>query len=162
MTATRNSTGAPPSAADREIVIARVLDAPRELVFEAFTDPRHIAEWWGPDGFTTTIHEMNVTVGGVWRYIMHGPDGTDYDNLTTYREIVKPERLVYSHGDSENPEMFHATVTFEAQGNKTRITLRMLAPTAVAREEMKKFGAIEGGNQTLARLDAYLAKARAR
>jgi uncharacterized protein YndB with AHSA1/START domain len=149
------------STADREIVITRVLNAPRELVFDAFTDPAHIGEWWGPNGFTNTIHEMHVTPGGVWRYIMHGPDGTDYNNRVTYHQVVKPERLVYSHGDDENPEMFLATVTFEELGNKTRLTMRALFSTAAARDEATTFGAVEGGTQTLERLEAYLDTARA-
>src|SRR6266852_4602923 len=79
---------------DREIVITRLLDAPRELAFQAWTEPQHVAHWWGPNGFTNTIHEMDVRPGGVWRFIMHGPDGTDYKNEIVYVEVVKPERLV--------------------------------------------------------------------
>ena len=145
--------------ADREIVITRVINAPRELVFKAFTDPKHIGEWWGPDGFTNTIHEMDVRPGGVWRYIMHGPDGTDYNNKVIFLEIQKPERLVYTHGDFENPELFHVTVTFADQGGKTKLTMRSLFPTRAARDEQLKFGAVEGGNQTLGRLEKYLARA---
>ena len=80
-------------AAAREIVAARVFDAPRELVFDAWTDPEHVAQWWGPNGFTNTIHEMDVRPGGVWRFVMHGPDGVDYNNKIVYIEVVKPERL---------------------------------------------------------------------
>jgi uncharacterized protein YndB with AHSA1/START domain len=87
--------------ADRAMVITRTVDAPGELVWEAWTQPHHIARWWGPDGFRTTIHEMHVEVGGVWRFIMHGPDGTDYPNRIVYREIVKPERLVYDHAEDK-------------------------------------------------------------
>lgn len=146
------------STADREIVMTRVLDAPRELVFKAYTDPAHIGQWWGPRGFTTTIHAMDVKVGGVWRFIMHGPDGTDYQNRITYTEIVKPERLAFDHGDDANPRMFRATVTFAEQGRKTLITLRLLFDTAEECEKTKAFGAVEGGNQTLDRLSEYLAK----
>ena len=156
MIETKRSAG---NSADREIVTTRVINAPRELVFEAFTDPEHIGEWWGPNGFTTTIHEMNVRPGGVWKYIMHGPDGVDYDNKVIYVEIVKPERLVYTHGDFENPAQFHVTVTFADEAGKTRLTMRALFDTQAARDEAKKFGAVEGGNQTLARLESYLAKA---
>jgi uncharacterized protein YndB with AHSA1/START domain len=146
------------TAADREIVITRIVDAPRELVWQAWTEPQRIAQWWGPDGFRTTIHEMNVTVGGVWRYIMHGPDGTDYPNRIVYREIVKPQRLVYDHSDdSPNPSIrFLATVTFEDLGGRTRITLHSLFGTPEARTAVVKFGAIEGGEQTLARLAEHL------
>jgi uncharacterized protein YndB with AHSA1/START domain len=78
---------------DREIVTTRVFDAPREMVFDAWTDPKHIGQWWGPIGFTTTTHEMDVRPGGVWRFTMHGPDGRDYKNRIVYTEIVRPERL---------------------------------------------------------------------
>ncbi|WP_372660853.1 SRPBCC domain-containing protein [Cohnella sp.] len=93
----------------------------RELVFEAWTNPKHVAQWWGPNGFTNTIHEMDVKPVGVWRFIMHGPDGVDYPNKIVYEEVVKPERLVYAHGsDEENdPERFQVTITFDDQGNKT-------------------------------------------
>lgn len=154
----RNSAGA--ATADREIVLTRVFDAPRELVFKAFTDPKHVAQWWGPNGFTNTIHEMDVRPGGVWRFIMHGPNGVDYPNRVVYSEVVKPERLAWAHGsDDGKPANFHATVTFAEQGGKTRVTMRMLFATAAERDKtVKEVGAIEGGNQTLARLAAYLPK----
>src|SRR5688500_17035285 len=99
---------------DREIVVTREFDAPRELVWEAWTQPQHVAQWWGPRGFTNTIHEMAVKPGGVWRLTMHGPDGTDYPNKIVFTEVVKPARLVYEHSD-DNPEAnthFNVTVTF--------------------------------------------------
>ena len=77
-------TGMKQDTSNRELVMTRVLDAPRDLVYEAWTNPRHIAQWWGPKGFTNTIHEMEVKVGGVWRFIMHGPDGTDYPNKVVF------------------------------------------------------------------------------
>jgi uncharacterized protein YndB with AHSA1/START domain len=144
-------------ASNREIVIERIVDAPRELVWRAWTEADQIAKWWGPDGFTTTIHEMHVRVGGVWRFIMHGPDGTDYPNRIVYREIVKPERLVYDHSDDKGNDHFQSTVTFETAGNRTKVTLRAVFETAQARAAAIKFGAVEGGKQTLARLDQHLA-----
>ena len=107
---------------DREIVITRLIDAPRELVFDAWTDPEQVVQWWGPRGFTTTTHKMEVKPGGVWRFVMHGPDGRDYQNKITYLEIVPPERLVYRHGGDEDlePVSFQTTVTFAAEGGKTR------------------------------------------
>src|SRR5713101_8242613 len=147
---------------DREIVITRVFNAPRELVFEAMANPKQVVQWWGPRGFTTTIHEMDVRPGGVWRHTMHGPDGTDYPNKSVFIEIVKPERIVYSHGGGKKGDpgaRFHATWTFEAQGGKTKLTLRMVFPSAEARDQVvKQYNAIEGGNQTLARLAEHLAK----
>ena len=147
------------STADREIVIERTVNAPRELVWQAWTEADQIRQWWGPNGFTTTIHAMDVRVGGVWRFIMHGPDGTDYPNKVVYREIVKPERLVYDHTDDRDPpsHQFQTTVTFAAQGRKTMVTLRALFANAEARAASVKFGAIEGGAQTLARLDQHVA-----
>ena len=144
--------------ADREIVLSRLLDAPRELVFSVWTDPRHVAQWWGPNGFTNTVTEMDVRPGGTWRLMMHGPDGTDYPNKIVYLEVVKPERLVYQHGSDDSMEdAFHVTVTFETQGRRTLVTLRTLFQSAAARDfVIKEHGAIEGGQQTLARLSAYL------
>jgi uncharacterized protein YndB with AHSA1/START domain len=145
---------------DREILIERVFDAPRELVFQAWTDPEHVAQWWGPQGFTNTIHEMDVRPGGICRFIMHSPDGVDYKNKIVYIEIVNPERLVYTHGEDDEGEggQFHVTVTFAEQGGKTKLTVRMLFESAEERDKSVKFGAIEGGNQTLDRLAEYLAK----
>ena len=145
---------------DREIVMTRIFNAPRELVFEAWTDPEHIGEWWGPNGFTTTVYEMDVRPAGVWRYMMHGPDGVDYPNKVVYQEVIKPERLVYLHGsdDENDPNQFHVTVTFEKEGKGTRLTMRSVFPSAAFLEEVKKFGAVEGGIQTLNRLEGHIAK----
>lgn len=147
------------NTADREIVITRVFDAPRELVFEAWTNPKHVAQWWGPNGFTTTIQEMDVRPGGIWRLVMRGPDGTDYKNKIVFSEVVKPERLVYRHVPEAGTESttHESTVTFVELGGKTEVTMRMLFASAAAREHIvKKYGAIEGGKQTLGRLGEYL------
>ena len=148
--------------ADREIVITRLLDAPRELAFSAWTDPEKVVKWWGPNGFTITIDRMDVRPGGVWKYTMHGPDGVDYPNKTVYEEISPPERLVYSHsgGDpvpGERAVQFRSTVTFVQQGGQTKITLQMVFKTPDDRAYVvEKFGAIEGGIQHLARLNEFL------
>lgn len=144
--------------ADREIRFSRRFDAPRELVFRVWTNPDHIAHWWGPEGFTTTTSSMEVRVGGQWRYVMHGPDGTDYDNLVSYREVTPPERLVYAHGSNDDdPEQFQVTVEFHAEGTGTRLEMQMLFASAEARDQVvNEYGAIEGGNQTMKRLEAYL------
>ncbi len=143
---------------DRELTITRILNAPRELVFNVWTDPKHIALWWGPNGFTNTIHTMDVKPGGVWDFIMHGPDGVDYPNKIVFEEVVIPERLVYTHGSGEenDPHQFHVTVTFESQGKKTNLIMRSVFKSAAALEEVKKYGAVEGGKQTLNRLEEYL------
>jgi uncharacterized protein YndB with AHSA1/START domain len=151
------------NTADREIVITRVFDAPRELVWQAFTDPEHVVKWWGPRGFTTTIEEMNVKPGGVWRHVMHGPDGTDYPNKSVFTEVEYPERIVYVHGGARKggpSAHFVATWTFDAlDDGKTRLTMRSVFPSAEDRDKIvKEYGAIEGGRQTLERLGEQLAK----
>jgi uncharacterized protein YndB with AHSA1/START domain len=145
-------------ASDREIVLSRTFDAPRERVWEAWTDVEQVAQWWGPRGFTTTTQEMDARVGGTWQFMMHGPDGTDYPNVIKYSKVVRPERLEYHHGSGDpNYAGFEVVVTFEDVGRKTELTMRSLFPTAEARAfVVEKFGAIEGGNQTLERLGEYL------
>jgi len=138
----------------------RVFDAPRELVFEAWTDPKHLAEWWGPNGFTTTTSDFDMRPGGVWRFVMHGPDGRDYENCITFDEIVKPERIVYHHGggDDVEPVQFRTTVTLEDLGGKTRLTMRGVFPSAAERDRViKEYGADKGLAQTLARLADFVA-----
>ena len=156
------TTGTTQDTSNREILITRLINAPRELVFEAFTSPEHVIHWYGPDGFTITNKEMDVKPGGVWRFIMHGPDGTDYPNKIVFIEVVKPERLVYQHSDDDGnlePIRFHVTVTFEKQGNKTDLTMRSVFETPEERDRVvKEYGAIEGGIQTLNRLQEYLTK----
>jgi uncharacterized protein YndB with AHSA1/START domain len=145
--------------ADREMVISRLIDAPRDLVFKAWIHPDHVGQWWGPNGFSTTTHEIDVRPGGVWRYVMHGPDGADYPNRIDFREIAEPERIVYNHsGDSpEDPTRFETTVTFEDHGGKTLLTMRALFETVAMRDQvMREYGAEEGGRQHLARLAAHL------
>ncbi len=155
------STKAAPNTADRELIFTRLFEAPRELVFEAWTNPKHVAQWWGPKGFTTTIHEMNVRPGGVWRLTMHGPDGVDYKNRLVFVEVMKPQRLVYKHEPEEGcePVRFEVTVTFAWERGNTRVTMRMLFPSTEERERVvKKYGAAEGAKQTLGRLADLLPK----
>ena len=155
------SNPASSAASDREIVIRRAFQAPRELVYRAWTDPHHIGHWWGPTGFTTTTHEMDVRPGGVWRFIMHGPDGTDFLNKIVYVEVAPPERLAYEQaGEGATAHIhFRTTVTFTEQDGKTEVTLRMVFDTAKERAYVvETFGAIEGGEQTLARLEEYVAE----
>lgn len=149
------------STADREIVQTRLLDAPRELVWEVWTDPKHIDRWWGPRGFTNVTRSMEVVVGGVWEYVMHGPDGNAWDNWIKYIEVKKPERLVYWHGAHDgDPDQFHVTVTFDAEGEKTRLTMRSVFGTVEKLEAVKRFGAVELGQQTLDKLAEHLASLR--
>lgn len=144
---------------NREIVISRVIAAPRAKIYAAWTTP-DAGKWWGPRGFRTTTLEMDVKVGGMWRNIMHGPDGTDYNNRLRYSEVVPNEKLVYIHDDDGGGmQPFHATVTFEdAEGGViggpgTRVRLRMRFASAEERDRLvREVGAIEGGKQTLERL----------
>jgi uncharacterized protein YndB with AHSA1/START domain len=144
--------------ADREVVITRIIDAPRELVFEAFTDVRHLSQWWGPEGFTTTTRSFEFRVGGEWDYVMHGPDGTDYPNWISWTEIVPPERLALRHGEyAGDPNAFESVLTFTADGAATRIEMRTVFPTKQLRDEaVEKYHAVEGGRQTLGKLAAYV------
>ena len=147
------------STADREIVITRVVDAPRELVFKVWTDPEHVVHWWGPEGFTNTLHHMDVRPGGTWHHTMHGPDGTDYDNRYTYVEVTPPSRLVYKH---DSAPKFLGEITFEDVDGRTKVTMRSTFKTAELRNyTVERFGAVEGGKQHLARLDAYASRLKA-
>ncbi len=145
------------STADRELVITRLLNAPRELVWEVWTKPEHIKNWWGPNGFTNTIDIMDVRPGGHWNFVMHGPDGTDYRNEDIYKEIVKPERIVFEH--VTGPKHL-TTVTFAAEGKKTRLTWHMLFESAEQFQQViKTFKADEGIKQNVEKLELYLQSA---
>ncbi len=144
---------------DREISATRIFDAPRDLVWRAWTDPKQIVQWWGPNGFTTTTYEMDVRPGGIWRLVMHGPDGRDYHNRITFLEVVEPERLVFKHGGGEDVEPVNhtTTVTFEALGRKTKLSMRMLFESPEARRFVaEKYGAVDGLDQTLGRLGEFV------
>jgi uncharacterized protein YndB with AHSA1/START domain len=143
----------------RSIIGVREFDAPRDLVFSAWTDPKHLAQWWGPNGFTTTTHSFDFRAGGTWRFIMHGPDGRDYQNLITFEEVVRPERITYRHGGAVDgePVQFKTTVVFEDLGGRTRIIWRGDFASAAERNRLiKEYGAAEGLVQTMARLDDYV------
>lgn len=143
---------------DREIVTTRLIDAPRALVFEAWTDVKHLAHWYGPDGFTITTTQMEFKTGGKWLFTMHGPDGREYPNWVQYRTIVPNERIECEHGGEAGKEIFfYQVITFADEAGKTRITMRGIFPTAEDREYVAvNYGAVEGGQQTIARLAAYV------
>ena len=147
-----------PTTADREIVISRVISAPRELVFEAFTEIRHLSQWWGPEGFTTTTRAFEFRVRGEWDFVMHGPDGTDYQEWISWTEIAPPDRIALLHGEFRgDPNAFESVVTFAADGAATRIEMRTVFPTKELRDEaVEKYHAVEGGQQTLGNLAAYV------
>jgi uncharacterized protein YndB with AHSA1/START domain len=144
---------------DREVVFTRLVDAPRERVWTIWTEQEHLHRWWGPAGFTTTTHEFAFAPGGVWRFVMHGPDGTDYPNRIVFREIDPPTRIVYENG-WDLPGMpldFTVVVTFVPDGKKTRFSLHMTFSDAGAlRIAVERYGVIHGGTQTLDRLASYV------
>ena len=146
-------------APEREIVLCRVINAPRERVFAAWTDPDQIGQWFGPAGFTTETLECDIRPGGRWRFVYTGPDGTKWDNRMRFLRIEAPRLIEIEHGsDKDNdPARFHVTVTFDAQSDgKTVLTMRQLHPTAERREEVIGFGAVEFGYQTLDKLARHL------
>jgi uncharacterized protein YndB with AHSA1/START domain len=144
---------------DREVIFTRRLAAPRERAWKAWTKPEYLHQWWGPDGFTTTTHEFVFAPGGVWRFVMHGPDGTDYPNRIVFRELDPPARLVYENGwDLPGaPLDFVVIVTFTAVAAETMLSLQMTFRDDVAlRTAVERYGVLDGGCQTLERLSDYL------
>lgn len=156
---------------DREVMITRVIDAPRARVFHAWTDPVQIAKWWGPHSVTNTVSEMDVRPGGSYRIVMRGPDGTEYPLKGTYREIKAPAQLVMTVDASEHPEEWHDlvkpdrsedernpcglmldTINFDDLGSRTRVTVRTRFETPEIRDAMLKMGITDGWSQSLDRL----------
>ncbi len=143
----------------KEIRIIRIYDAPVQLVWDAWTDPEQVAQWWGPRGFTLTTHSKDLRPGGHWRYTMHGPDGVDYPNNTLYFEVEKCAKLVYDHGGNDDrPPLFRVTVFFTPVNGKTKLDMTMTLPTPEAAEETRKFIKKAGGDSTWDRLAEYLEK----
>lgn len=140
--------------ADREIVSTRVFDAPRERLFRAFRDPKVLARWWGPNGFTSTFQEFDFRPGGAWRFVMHGPDGADYRNESEFIEVVSPERIVLDH--LRPMHRFQMTMTFAEEAGKTRLTWRMRFESAAELERVRVV--VRAANeQNFDRLQAQLA-----
>ena len=138
---------------DREISITRTLNAPIDLVWEAWTTPEHIAQWWGPNGFTNTISKMDMQPGGEWLLVMHGPDGTDYKNKSVFKEIIPHKKIVFDHVAPN----FTATIEFEAQGDKTFLNWHMLFESAeLFIQVVKTFKADEGLKQNVEKFQVYL------
>ena len=147
-------------ALDREIVLSRVVAAPRGLVFEAWTDPQHLPMWFGPEGFRVETQEIDIRVGGRWRFVFTGPDGTRYTNRMVFLKIEPPHLLEIDHGSDvdADPNMFRTRVIFDEQANgKTVVTLRQLHPTRARRDAGIAFGAVEFGYQTLEKLARHVA-----
>ena len=148
---------------DREIVFARVVDASRETVFRAWTDPAEIVQWFGPEGMSIETHEIDIRVGGVWRFDMVAPDGTRYGNRMEFLRIERPALLEVDHGGDavDDPGKFRMLVTFDEQSNgKTVVTLRQMHPSKAQRDNKIGFGAVEYGAQTMNKLAAHLSASR--
>ena len=158
-------------------VISRTFDAPRTLVWEAWTDSAHMAQWWGPRAFTNPTCELDVRPGGAYKIVMRGPDGTEYPITGVYREVVKPERLVMTMDCSGHPAAWHdmvkpdrrndetnpagellTTVTFEELDGQTKLTVQTRFGSVAIRDAMLKMGMTEGWSQSLDRLTELLAK----
>ena len=145
------------ATANRELRITRTLNAHIDLVWEVWTKPEHISQWWGPTGFTNTIRTMDVRPGGEWELTMHGPDGTDYYNKSIFKEIIRPTRIVYEHLSGPH---FVATATFTPEGDKTLLDWHMLFDSVEELERtVKVFKADEGLKQNIIKLEHYLAAA---
>lgn len=139
------------------IDITRVYDAPVKAVWDAWTDEKQVAKWWGPRGFTITTHSKDLKPGGHWNYTMHGPDGKDWPNSTKYHEVEKYSKLVYDHGGNDKqPPLFRVTVTFKENKGKTTMQMSMVLDTPEKAEETRKFIKQAGGNSTWDRLAEYL------
>ncbi len=141
----------------REISARRVINAPRDLVFSAFSDREHIGVWWGPTGFKSTTSKMEFKSGGTWEFVMHGPDGRDWDNRVVYDEIVPPKLIISHHAAEGGPVLFYNVITLEDRGSKTLVTLHGIMPTAEERERVaREVGAVEGAQQNLDRLASFI------
>jgi len=145
---------------ENKVTYKRYYDVPIELVFEAWSSHEHLSQWWGPDGFTITTKSLNFSNGGVWDFIMHGPEGRDYQNKIQFTEIKKPHFIHYQHlghGEDVSDVQFQSRITFEEAGEGTNLTMVQIFPSKEELERLaKEFGAIEGGKQHLGNLGKYL------
>jgi len=142
------------NTAGRELHFSRLVDAPIKLVWEVWTDPEHIKQWWGPDGFTNTITKMDIKPGGEWNLVMHGPDGTDYDHKCVFREVVKYNKLVY---EQLTHFIYVATIEFESRKDKTLIKWTMLFESEEHLIQAAKTYKVDTGlKQTAERFISYL------
>ncbi|QSO54485.1 SRPBCC domain-containing protein [Alicyclobacillus curvatus] len=132
-------------------VMTGIFEAPRHLVFEVWSSPEHLRHWWGPEGFTSTIQEFDLRIGGDWKFVMHGPDGTDYANHIVFTDIIEPEKITFWH---KSPD-FSATATFEEVENKTMVTYITQYKTPSDFDPVKHY-VIPGGQQHFECLGAYL------
>lgn len=152
---------------DLEIILTRIFNAPRDLVFKVWTEPQHIAQWWGPKGFTTKVTEMDLRPGGKWRYVMIGPDGAEYPAKGVFREVISLEQIVatdeFDQGfdqviKADLPQGMVTSAIFEDLDGKTKLTLRILHPSAEDRRKHEAMGVVAGWNSSFDCLDEHLAK----
>jgi len=154
-------------AAENELIITREFDAPRDLVWKVWTEPKHIEKWWGPLGFTTRVTDIDMRVGGRWNYVMIGPDGMEYPVHGVFSEIVPPEKIVTTDefGDAYDempgvdlPKGLVATALFDDLGSRTRLTLRVSHATPEDRKKHENMGVVAGWNSSFEKMDEYLAE----
>ncbi len=154
---------APAQFGERTVTLTRVFDAPRELVWRAWTDPKHLGQWFGPRGFSSSLPELDVRVGGALRIVMHGPDGNDYPMKGVFREVKPLERLVFSNiainNDGNHLLEGETTVTLEVQGSKTKLTVRSYAKGLVPLAPQMLAGMEAGWSQSLDKMAELVAKA---
>jgi len=137
--------------------VERTIAAPCELVFEAFSDPKHLDVWWGPDGFRNETHEMDFSVGGLWRYTMYGPDGKVWPNWIKYTKITASSLITYDHGgELDEPAHFSGIIRFDDIAGKTHVSTILVFPTVEERNAVLEFAVVDGGNQTLAKLEKFV------
>lgn len=141
-------------ASSREIVSRRIIAAPRDTVFKAFSDPVQLAGWFGPKGFTNSFHSFELRPGGAWHFTMHGPNGAGFENENRFTEVVPPERIVYQH--VQPMHHFSMTMTFAEQDGKTELTWRMVFDSAAEVTKLKGF-ITEANEQNFDRLETHLA-----
>ncbi|MCB9047311.1 MAG: SRPBCC domain-containing protein [Chitinophagales bacterium] len=146
------------SIQDNQLFISRVIHAPRELVFKMWTDPEHMPKWWGPNGFTNTIHAMEHGTGGFCDYTMHDPDGKDWPNYQRYREVIPNEKIEYMHGSTVDDveKGFHVVVNFEDIEGATRISMLMTFESAEDKQHKTEGGAKNGLTQHMNNMEDYI------
>jgi uncharacterized protein YndB with AHSA1/START domain len=142
------------AAEQLEIIATGTFNVTPDQLFEMFSSPAHLAQWWGPEGFTNTFHEFAFEPGGAWRFVMHGPDGTEYAIENRFEEIMRPERIVVRHIQAGHG--FQLAMTFKGLGSGTILTWNMLFDPGEADPDLKEF-ITHANEQNLGRLRAYLA-----